>query len=84
MSCLPCLQDELGSECPIVSIAKDFCEVVSFNTTELLAFKHLDLMSPILLEQCKADDVKALKKMCAMGWVDDDIDVELVRFTKEA
>ena len=63
---LPRFQDKQGGEYPLVSIAKHFCKVISFDTMELLAFKHLDLVGPVLFEWCKADNVKALEKVCTM------------------
>jgi len=41
-------------------------------------------VSPVLFEWCKTDNIKALEEARAMGWVDDDINIELSGFTEEA
>ena len=81
---LPCLQDEPGGECAKVSRSENLCEVILPDATEVLCFKHPNLVCPDLFERCKTYNVKALKKVCAMGRVDDDIDVEFSCLTEQA
>ena len=82
--CLPGLQDELGGEHAEVGCSKNLCKVVLSDTTKVLCFKHSNFLCPDLFEWHKTNDVKTLKKVCAVGRVDEDVDVELPCLTEQA